>query len=293
MSRPAALVALVALAGCGGSQEPDPGGAQREPAENARSLYEQAVSGLDEVGSGTLDADLEARLSFGATQTLVLTEDGAFSGLRGTEFPDYALELTASESSGDEELTEVVHVGRSLFVKPAGADGFQRQTGELVQRNAEVYARETGALPPGRLPLLALTPSDWVTGDLRVEGEESIDGRPARRLVGTLALRAFLLDLETAKRNQFGLGLELTRDARRLLDEPASEQEEATIEALVDAQGRLRRLAVALDGNVAPALDGGDAEAPSEVGRVEVALRVGLDELGQRQDIQAPDASGG
>jgi len=289
MARPPALVALVALAGCGGSVESAPEAPEPARTQDPRMLYQQAVSGLDDVGSGTLDADLEARLTFGATQTLTLTEDGAFSGLRGTAFPDYRLEITAAEAGSDEEI-EVVHLGESLFLKPAGADAFQRQTGELVERNAEVYTQETSALPPGRLPLLALTPADWVTDDLRVEGEESVDRRPATRLAGTLALRAFLLDLETAKSNQFGLGLELTDDARSLVDEPASEQEEATIEALVDGEGRLRRIAVALDGAVGPAV-GGD-EGAGGLGRVEVDLTVALDELGQPQDITAPDAPG-
>ena len=287
----AVLVVLVALAGCGGSDEPPP--EERQPAgpQGPRALYEQAVKGLDNVGSGTVDADLEARLTFGATQTLTLTEDGAFTGLRGRAFPDYALELTASESSGDdEELTEVVHVGESLFLKPAGADAFRRQTGELVERNAQVYAQETAELPPGRLPLLALTPADWVGGDLRVEAQESVDGRPATRLTGTLALRTFLLDLEQAKRNQFGLGLELTQDARRLLDLPASELDESTIAALVDQKGGLRRLDVALAGDVAPAPTG--ADQPEAVGRVEIDLTVTLDELGQPQKIAAPDAPG-
>lgn len=290
-TRRAALVGLLALAGCGASDEQPTGTSQPARTQDPRALYEQAVRDLDDVGSGTLEADLEARLTFGATQTLTLTEDGAFNGLRGTAFPDYALELTARESSGgDEELTEVVHLDESLFLKPAGADAFQRQTGEVVERNAQVYAQETAALPPGRLPLLALTPADWVDDDLRVDGEESIEGRPATSLAGTLALRAFLLDLETAKRNQFGLGLELTQDARRLLDAPASEQDEATIEALVDEEGRLRRLEVVLAGDVAPAPTGaGESEA---LGRVEVDLTVALDELGQPQDITAPDAPG-
>lgn len=284
--RRGALVVLVALAGCG-----DPGrqASGPTPGEDPRALYEQALRGLDDVGSGTLDAELDVRLSFGATQTLTLVEEGVFDGLRGTAFPDYALELTASESSGeDEERTEVVHLGESLFLRPAGADAFQRQTGELVERNAQVYAQEIAALSPGRLPLLALTPADWVEDDLHVDGEESVDGAPATRLAGTLALRAFLLDLEAAKRNRFGLGLELTQDARRLLDAPASEQDEATITALVDEEGRLRRLEVALAGDVATApAAAGD---PEPRGRVEVDLAVALDELGQAQDIAPPDA---
>lgn len=284
----AALVALVALAACGGSDEQVSESAR---SEHPRALYEQALKGLDDVGSGTLDADLEARLTFDATQTLTLTENGAFNGLRGTAFPDYALELTASESSGgEEEVTEVVHLGKSLFLRPPGADSFQRQTGEVVERNAQVYAQEIAALPPGRLPLLALTPADWVQDDLHVDGEEKVDGAPATRLAGTLALRAFLLDLELAKRNQFGLGLELTQDARRLLDAPASEQDEATITALVDEEGRLRRLEVALAGDVAPASSA--AGDPGLLGRVEVDLTVALDELGRPQEITAPDVPG-
>jgi len=291
MRRLAALAALAVLAGCGGSDEEPSGEPQPGRTQDPRGLYEQAVIGLDDVGSGTLDAELEARLTFGATQTLALTEDGAFNGLGGTAFPDYTLKLTASEPSGDdEELTQVVHLGESLFLKPAGADVFQRQTGEPVKRNARVYAQETAALPPGRLPLLALTPADWVEDDLRVDGEESVEGRPATRLAGTLALRAFLLDLETAKRNQFGLGLELTQDARRLLDARASEQDEATITALIDEGGRLRRLEVALAGDVAPSPSG--AVGSEALGRVEVDLTVALDELGQKQDITAPEVPG-
>lgn len=294
MARPPALVAALALlapAGCGSSADRQTEASEPARTQDPRALYEQAVRGLDEVGSGTLEADLEARLTFGATQTLTLTEEGAFNGLGGTAFPDYALELTAGESSGgDEELTEVVHLGESLFLKPAGADAFQRQTGDPVERNAQVYTQETAALPPGRLPLLALTPADWVEDDLRVDGEEKVEGRPATRLAGTLALRAFLLDLETAKRNQFGLGLELTQDARRLLDAPASEQDEATITALLDGEGRLRRLEIALAGDVGPPTT--TAAEPDPLGRVEVDLTVALDELGQTQDITAPDAPG-
>ena len=282
-ARRAALVALVALAGCGGSDEQPREASGPARTDDPRALYEQAVRGLDDVGSGTLEADLEARLSLGATQTLSLSEEGAFSGLRGTAFPDYALELTASESPGGDERLQVVHLGETLFLKPAGADAFQRQTGELVERTAQVYAQEIAALPPGRLPMLSLTPADWVEDDLRFDGEESVEGGRATRLAGTLTLRAFLVDLETAKGNQFGVGLELTGDARDLLDEPPSEQEEATIEALVDGEGRLRRLVVALDGAVGP------EEGAGGLGRVEVDLTVALDELGQPQDITPPD----
>ncbi|HEV2819108.1 MAG TPA: hypothetical protein VGW11_01235, partial [Solirubrobacteraceae bacterium] len=169
-ARRAALVALVALAGCGGSDEQPREASGPARTDDPRALYEQAVMGLDDVGSGTLDADLEFRLSLGATQkTFSLSEEGAFSGLRGTALPDYGLELTLSEFPGGDQRLEVVHLGETLFLKPAGADAFQRQTGELVERTAQVYAQEIAALPPGRLPMLSLTPADWVEDDLRFD----------------------------------------------------------------------------------------------------------------------------
>lgn len=298
MRRGACLLVLAALvAGCGGQSGDGGQGGQggQSPAPDANAALREAILALDDVGSGRFAAELQAKLSIGVQQQITLTEEGAFAGLRGTEPPRYDIELSVTEASalgGGEpqqtrsEETAVVFTGDALFIRPPGEEAFQRGGGRVAARNGEVYTSETQALEPGRLPLLALTPVDWYT-DARFAGEAPGGGR---RIEATLELRPFLTDLEVGEDNQFGLGLTLTQDARRLLDASAQDVDEADVRAVVDGEGRLAELDVALDGNVVSG-PGQSGEAPGELGRVQVDLAWSLSEAGESQQIEPPQAA--
>lgn len=273
------------------------GGGDSGGASDAGEVAKQAVERLDSVRSGRIDASVRAVIAFGIKQRLVITEKGPFANARGTELPNYALEfsvvqggaLGATSNPGTPQTSSVVFDGSALYVRPQGTSSYVKRPPSAVGLNRSTYTKEQTALGAGRVPLLALTPGDWVT-DARFAGEATADGEPARRIVGTLDLKNFLADLKQAKANEFGLGITLTGNATEL-EQGGGNAKVATktIELLVGkTDGRLRRLRARLDANVSNLPDDASKGLKDTVGGVKVALDIELTGLDEPQSITAP-----
>jgi hypothetical protein len=267
------LIGALAIGGCGGDDDSGGGGSSSEGGGDAQAVYDKAIAGLDQLESGKVDAHVDTTLEFGDTQVVKVAEKATFDGEGGTALPKFAIEIDVEQTGGKSEHVELVNTGEAAYAKPNGADSFQNQGKQAVDALTRTYEEEQQALDEGRIPLLALTPSDWAKGP-RIDGTEDVDGITAQRIVAELDGPAFLRDLETAKDNNIGMGVTLGQNARRLL-EPDAKVEKAELVALVgEDDGKLRRLSANLEGDVG--------------GKVIVDFDADLTEVDQPQTIEKP-----
>lgn len=267
-----AIVAAVVAAGCGGDGAPGPGGTA--PGRDAGALYADAARKLDTLRSGTLDARVSLDIGRSADVMLALREQATFDGARGLRLPEAEVEVQVREQGRRQDVA-IVTTGEGVFVR-RGQTPFRAQGADALEQLRDGYRSEQRSLGSGRIPLLALTPGDWARSP-RIEGSGEVDGASARRLVARLNVPTFLADLEVAHKADTGFGVELTGAARRLL-EPGAAVRTAGLVALIDDDGRLRRLTATLVG--------GD-RAPV---RLDLDIRIG--EPGEPQDIEAPTTVG-
>lgn len=264
----ALLLVSLALSACGGGddKEDKPSGG-----EGAAKAYADAIRSLDDVRSGRFEAHVEAELAGG--QRLDVQERGRFDGGGGLDLPRFSLLFVTEQSSGAGERSAAINTGEDFFVKQNGAPRFVAQGADAVKALADTFRREQQELGEGRLPLLALGPADWAK-EPKVEGSETVDGVPARRIVAKLDVPTFLRDLERAKNADIGMGLSLTAAARQVM-EPGAKMRKAELVALVGEQDkRLHRLSATMDAEAA--------------GGVKVEFEVVLRELDEPQEIAAP-----
>jgi hypothetical protein len=271
------VVLLLALAGCGGDDDSGGGGGGGGGGESGgdpNAVYTDAVRKLDQLKSGKIDAELDTELRLGTTQTINLTEKGAFSDGGGTTLPKFNVDIAVRQSTGQSQQTSAINTGDAFFVKQGTATEYQRQGGPAqVKQLQETYTKEQTELGSGRIPLLALTPSDWARAP-KIEGTEQFQGVEVQRVVAELNVPAFLNDLETAKENEIGMGVTLTKNARQL-KEPGADVKTKKLVALIGTEdGRIRRITGNVDGDVA--------------GGVKVDFDVTLSELDEPQEISAP-----
>jgi hypothetical protein len=169
--RRAALIAAVALAGCGN------GGS----AEDARDLLDRGFA--TDVRSGVLSASAELRLSgLGALAgPLRLRMEGPFEGGGSTSVPDMDLEVRAS-GLGQSFAGRLVTTRENAWVQ---YDGTTYDAGEL-RRTIETQEAE-----PMTLAELGLHPHSWLD-DLETEGDEKVAGDDTTKVTGTVDLGALL-----------------------------------------------------------------------------------------------------
>ena len=267
------LVLLLALAGCGGDDSESPGEGGGGGDGDAAAVYDKAISELDNLSSGKLDAQLDTVLRLGGEQTINVGEEATFAEGGGTTLPQFDLQINVEQSAGEPQETSAIHTGDEFYVKAQGASEYEAQGAEAVDALASTYEREQEALDPGRIPLLSLTPSDWAKSP-EIEGTEDVGGVTVQRVVADLDVPAFLKDLETGKNSDIGMGVTLSDNARDLM-KPGADVETAELVALIgEEDGLLRRLTAKVDGDVG--------------GGVQVDFDVQLTELGEPQEISAP-----
>lgn len=264
------LVVVLALAGCGGDDESSSDSGSG--GEDAGAVYSEAVAGLDKLKSGKLQAQLDTVLELN-DQEIKVGEKATFSGEGGTALPEFDVDIRVDQTGGATQETEAVNVGDEFYVRPNGSTKFQTQGAQAVDALKTTYKREQEALDAGRLPLLSLTPADWAK-EPKIDGTTDFGGVTVQRVKASVDVPAFLKDLETGKNSEIGMGVSLTKDARKLL-EPGADVDKAELVALVgEEDGKLRRLTVSVDGNVG--------------GGVKVDFDVQLSELDEPQEISPP-----
>lgn len=268
------LVLLLAFAGCGGDDsESESGGGDADP----QAVYDKAISGLDQLKSAKLEARVDTVLELGGRQEINVSEKGAFADGGGTTLPKFDIVINVEQTAGAPQETSAVHTGDDFFVKAQGETEYEAQGPKAAETLAETYEREQGALDPGRLPLLSLTPSDWAKAP-KVEGTEELDGVTVQRVVADLDVPAFLKDLETGKGSQIGMGVTLTKDARQLMEPGADIKTKKLVALIGEEDGKLRRLTANVDGDVA--------------GGVKVDFDVQFTGIDEPQEITAPVPGG-
>ena len=269
------VLPLLALAGCGGGEDSEGSGgsAGAEQKDDAAAVYEKAVKQLDVIKSGRVSANLGTVLRFGETQEIKLAEKVYFTGEGGLALPKFQIGIDVVQANGEKQTTEVVNTGDTLYTRPQGSDAFQNQGEEAVAAMASTYRSEQQGLEEGRIPMLALTPSDWAKKP-RVDGKAQADGVAVQRVVADLDVPAFLRDLEDAKGKNIGFGVSLSDAARKLLEPDAKVDKQELVALVGEDDGRLRRLTAMVDGDVG--------------GQVIVDFDVKLTQIDKPQGITAP-----
>ena len=273
-----ALILVLALASCGGddsSESGGGGGGESAEAANGDEVYAKAMEGLDELESGKLDAELTTILRLGNEQRLFVAEKATFADGGAAKLPKFDLVINVEQTGGEEQETRAVNTGEDFLAMQQGSDSFESQGAQALDALEQTYKQEQDKLEQGRIPLLALTPADWLKSG-KVEGTESVDGVTVQKVTGDLDVPAFLKDLETGKNSSIGMGVTLTQNARELLEPDADIKSKSIVALIGEEDGLLRRLTAKVDGNVG--------------GGVSVDFDVQMAELNEEQTIEAPAA---
>ena len=177
--RRAALIATLALAGCGG------GGSSEE----ARDLIDRGFA--TDVRSGEFSAKAELRLSgLGALAgPLRLSMEGPFEGGSSTTLPAMDLAVRAS-GMGQGFAGRLVLTRENAWVEYGGTT---YEAGEALWEELR-RTIETQPGEPMTLAELGLHPHRWLD-DLETEGDEEVGGDNATKVGGTVDLGVLLREL--------------------------------------------------------------------------------------------------
>jgi hypothetical protein len=218
--RRAALIAVVALAGCGD------GGSTEE----ARDLIDRGFA--TDVRSGVFSASAEFHLSgLGALAgPLRLNVEGPFEGWSSTTLPAMDLEVRVS-GMGQKFAGRLVMTRENAWVE---YDGTTYEAGEALW--AELRRTiETQGGEPMTLTEMGLHPHRWLD-DLEIEGDEEVAGDDTTKVTGTIDLSRLLPEA-----NRLSPDARLPPRTLRQVDEAF---EEVRFEAWIGEDEIWRRVAV-------------------------------------------------
>jgi hypothetical protein len=260
--RRAALIALVALAGCGGGND-----------EEAADLLERGFSTDVRSGYATVDAELELNGIEGFEGPLRLRLDGAFEVARGdpTELPNLDMDFHLS-GAGREVTGLLVLTQANAWVEYGG---IEYEVGEELWARARQALREQSPEQPETFAEAGVDPLDWVD-DAELEGEERVSGVRATRVSGTLDVEALLRDSNELSGSE-PLPDSMLRDVEDVIGD-------VEFEAWIGADGIWRRVATEASFDV-------PEEERDAVGGLEggnLALEVELDRPNEPVEMPAP-----
>ena len=174
--RRAALIAVVALAGCGGGGSP----------EEARDLIDRGFA--TDVRSGVFSAGAEFQLSgLGALAgPLRFTMEGPFQEGSSATLPEMDLEVRAS-GMGQSFAGRLVMTRKNGWVE---YEGTTYEAGEALWEKLQ-RAIESQGSDPMTLAEMGLHPHRWLD-DLETEGDEEVAGDETTKVSGTLDLGVLL-----------------------------------------------------------------------------------------------------
>ena len=260
--RRAALIAAVALAGCGGGNDEEAGG-----------LLERGFSTDVRSGVASVDAELDLEGIDGIEGPLRLALEGPFEVAGGdpTDLPDLDMDFRAS-GAGQEFTGRVVLTRENAWVEYGGST---YEVGEELWTQVRRALDEQGQGQPETFAEAGLDPLDWVDG-AEVEGEERVSGVRTTKVSGTLDIEAVLRDS-----NELSGGERLPEST---LGDVEDVIEDVEFEAWIGADDIWRRLATEA------ALDVPEEERDSVGGleRGSLSLEVELDEPNEPVEIEEP-----
>jgi hypothetical protein len=264
--RRAVLIALVALAGCGGGDDAG--------SESATELLDRGFS--TDVDTGVLTLEAEAEVEGGpADGDYRLELEGPFRVVgKATDMPDLDMAFRAT-GAGQE------HEGRVVLTRSNAWVEYQGETYEVGEESWPrllAFLEEQPAGTPEALAEAGLDPLDWVTGTEEA-GEGEVGGTRATKVTGALDVEAFLRDLSEI--DIPGVGDALREEDLELVEEFVDDVE---FDAWIGADGIWRRVTAATDFRV-PEEERHPAEEP-EGGSISFDLR--LDDPNQPVEIAGP-----
>jgi hypothetical protein len=276
------LVALFAVAGCGGGDAAD----SDTPVDQ---LLQDTFSGEKAIESGRLDVSVGLESDGGQPVTLELT--GPFESQGAGRLPQ--LDLDASFAGGGQSIEAGVTATADRAFVSYGADTYEIAGPVFQQFKAgyeEAAKQSSGQQQDQSLASLGIDPRRWLT-NAENAGEAKVGETDTIKITGDVDVPKLLEDVDRALERVRALGVQGSeRIPERLTDEEKRQTAEAierlNVEIYTGAEDRiLRRMVVAL-GLQAPE-DGTQSGAQS----VDVRFDLQLLEVNEDQEIQAPDGA--
>jgi hypothetical protein len=257
------VVAVVALASCGGGSEAE-----------AKKLLDQGFR--NSIGSATVDIDAELKLEGiqGLEDPIRMKLNGPYQS--NGEGKDASFDWDISLTLGGQPVAfKLISTGEKTFVSLGGTN-----------YEAEEAAENQQAGQGRSFAQLGLSPREWVK-KAETKGDESIGGVETERVSGTFDVRRFITDLnEAAGRagNQFG-GVAPAQLTPAQVEQFASSVDDPNFDAYVGKDDRkLHRLSTDVEFNVPeaqrPQLGGATG------GRISFSLE--FKDIGKPVTVQAP-----
>jgi hypothetical protein len=271
------LVALLALAGCGGESA--------DSSSDVDQLLEETFSGGKSIESGRLDIALDLEPAGG--QPVALELSGPFRSEGADRLPQ--LDLDASFSGGGQSLEAGVTATADQAFVSYGADTYEIAGPVFQQFKAgyEEAAKQSRDEQDQSLASLGIDPRRWLT-NARNEGEAKVGDTDTIKITGDVDVMKLLEDVDGALERVRALGVQGSeRIPERLTEEEKRQTAEAVerldVEIHTGADDRImRRIVVAL-GLQAP--EGSTEGAQS----VDVRFDLQLLEVNDDQEIEAPE----
>ena len=275
------LVALLAVAGCGGGDSAD----GDTPVDQ---LLRDTFAGGKAIESGRLSVGLDVSTQGGeASEPLVVELSGPFQSQGRSRLP--LLDLEASLEGGGQSMAGGVTTTADQAFVTIGGTAYEI-AGPLYQQLKAGYeqaAQNASGDQERSLASLGLDPRRWLT-NARNEGESKVGDTDTIKITGDVDVPKLLDDVNGALEKVRALGVQGSeRIPERLTEEEKRQTAEAIDELSVEihtgAKDRiLRRIVVAM-GLTGP--EGSSAAAES----VGVRFDLQLHEVNEDQEIEAPE----
>jgi hypothetical protein len=271
----AVIAAVAVAAGCGGSES-----SGTAPVPSVKSLNQVAVR-TERAGSYRFDMTMRMSIP-GLSEALELEADGAVdeAGRRATmtmDFGSFPQVVGAEGVSGDDLKMEMLFDWPIAYVRMPFLSERIPGNKPWVKLDLDALARRQGVELPSVTSLGQNDPSAFLdflraTGDLRVLGQQEIDGVSTTHYLARIDFGAYVERLPAKPRKQLAAMLAQLKQLTQ------NGQFAPLVDAWVDGEGLLRRFAMSFS------LSSGGQSA-------EMSLTMNLHDFGADVDVSPPDPS--
>jgi hypothetical protein len=270
----AAVLASLALAGCGG------GGDAADGDTDVDQLLQDTFAGGKEISSGRLDASVDVK----ADGTVAMKLSGPFQTTGDGKLPKLALEASF-EGEGESVSGGVTSTGDQGFVSFGGTQ--YEVAGPVFEQFKAGYEQSAkqGSQKDQSLASLGMDPRRWLT-NARNAGEAKVGDTDTVKITGDVDVPKLLDDVNRALERIRSLGVQgagqlpdqLTDTERKQVTDAV---EDLNVEIYTGADDRiLRRMVIALR-----------ARGEQAAQTADVRFDLQLLDLNEDQDIEAPDGA--